>query len=92
MGCPSKNICVYEHSHRQGTSQIISGFNHYTNLNSQLHDRASSWTNANDHTNIAIGEWSRGKEIIGQILPPGWYEDNLKSVGFNDRADWVKRV
>lgn len=92
MGCPSKNVCVYQDSYRRGTPQIISGFDNYTNLNGDLHDRASSWTNANDFTSEAIGEWRNGAEYIGQVLPPGWYEDDLRSVNFNDKADFVKRV
>lgn len=92
MGCPSKNVCVYQDSYRRGTVQIISGFNNYTNLNGYLHDKASSWTNANDITPEAIGEWRKGAEYIGQVLPAGWYEDDLRSVNFNDKADFVKRV
>lgn len=92
MGCPGKHVCVYQDSHRQGTAQIISGFNKYTNLNRDLHDKASSWTNANDITPEAIGEWRNGQEYIGQVLPPGWYEDNLQTVNFNDKADFVRRV
>lgn len=92
MGCPSKNVCVYQHNSRLGTVQIISGFNNYTNLNKYLHDQASSWTNANDYTAEAIGEWRNGAERIGQVLPAGWYEDSLGSVGFDNVADYVKRV
>lgn len=92
LGCPTSNVCVYQHARRGGSSQVINGYNGYTDLAPALHDRASSWTNANLRASEGIGEWRRGRQFIGQVLPPGWYEDNLKSVNFNDVADFVKQV
>ncbi len=92
LGCPTSNVCVYEHARRGGSSQVINGYNGYTDLSRALHDRASSWTNANVRASEGIGEWRRGRQFIGQTLPPGWYEDNLKSIRFNDMADFVKQV
>ncbi|ORC24362.1 hypothetical protein A7979_10235 [Rothia nasimurium] len=76
-----------------GSRQDISGFAAYTDLNGQLHDKASSWVNANRWVSMGIGEWRNGKQFIGQVLPAGWYENNLHTnANFGDKADFVKQV
>lgn len=92
FGCPTHYECVYQHSGLRGESQVISGYVPYADLDSRLHDRVSSWANANRNTYIGIGEWRFGKQYIAQTLPPEWYEASLRSVNFNDKADFVMQV
>lgn len=92
FNCPTSTVCVYEHTGLWGNQQNISGYAAYTDLNGHLHDKASSWINANVRTSMAIGEWRSGRQHIGQVLPPGWYEDNLHNVNFGDKADFVKQT
>lgn len=89
--CPTSHVCVHSDNYFRGAQQTINGHSHYTNLNGQLHDKASSWINANRYAYMQIGEWHNSRMVIGQTLPPGWYENNLgRNASFNDRADWVK--
>ncbi|MCH6471303.1 hypothetical protein [Sinomonas terrae] len=88
-GCSTSTVCIYEHTYRGGAKQSVSGYASYTDLNGSLHDRASSWTNACRSQGFAIGEWRNGRPYNGQLLPAGWYEDDLRTAGFNDMADYV---
>lgn len=92
--CPTSTICVHADNNFGGARQDISGFAAYTDLNGHLHDKASSWINANRYVSMGIGEWRRGSgEFIAQTLPPGWYEDNLgRNANFDNKADFVKQV
>lgn len=88
--CPTSTVCVHSDNYFGGARQDISGFAPYTDLNGHLHDKASSWVNANRWTAMGIGEWRSGKKFIGQILPAGWYENNLgRNAGFDNKADFV---
>ncbi|WP_272878616.1 peptidase inhibitor family I36 protein [Rothia nasisuis] len=91
--CPTSTVCVHANIGFGGSRQDISGFAAYTDLNGQLHDKASSWVNANRWVSMGIGEWRNGKQFIGQVLPAGWYENNLHTnANFGDKADFVKQV
>ena len=101
QGCVTRNVCVWEHEFFKGHRQIISGFSDYTDLNSHLHDQASSWANANVYTREYLGDWVH----IGLIrmpvklsyLEPGYsgtnLQDDIRPNGHdsNDKADFVAR-
>ncbi len=92
-GCPTSTVCVHSDIRFTGAEQRISGYSWYTDLYSSLHDRASSWINANRYSTEAIGEWRGGHKYIAQVLPAGWYEDNLgKNAGFDNKADFIQRI
>lgn len=90
-GCPNSIVCVYEHSYFRGTPQLINGFAAETNLKPGIQDRASSWTNGNLRASAMLGEWRSGKRV-GITLAPQSSIGDLTTVGFNDRADFVKRI
>ena len=99
--CSFRHVCVWEHSNFRGVRQEISGFADYTDLNGSLHDRASSWTNANESTREYIGEWRNtryGRKAVAlAYLDPGWSGTNLQHdvhydrTDSNDQADFVAR-
>lgn len=88
--CATSAVCVYQGEYYAPLSQSLSGFTSYSDLNSNLHDQASSWINACNSQTFGIGEWRSGQRFIGQILPAGWVEDRLgPNANFNDKADFV---
>ncbi|MFW0178459.1 peptidase inhibitor family I36 protein [Rothia sp. P7208] len=89
--CPTSNVCVYEHEWFHGASQTISGYATYTDLVGGLHDRVTSWINANRYATEYLGDRSWWGQEETRYLPAGWYEHNLSNSGFNDRADYVRR-
>lgn len=93
LSCPTSNVCVYaEANFLTGGSyawQKTSGFSAYADLAPGIHDRASSWINANNSQHMGIGEWVNGGQFIAQRLNAGWKDNNLSDIGFNDRADFV---
>ena len=95
--CPFRHTCIWSDSVFRGDLQITSGFSHYTDLNGGLHDRASSWVNANEYTTMWLGEWVNGRHdwnhlVWGSAVWAGYKETNLIHSGFNDRADFVVRA
>jgi hypothetical protein len=93
-GCSTSTVCVYSNEYynqnQAGDSQWASGFTSYTDLNSRLHDQASSWINACNSQAFVIGEWRNGSRFNGEYLPAGWVEDRLgPNANFNDMADYV---
>ena len=94
--CPERHVCVWTDIDFHGTRQAISGYADYTDLNGHLHDRASSWVNANYSTIEWLGEWHRGKPFGGSYLKPRHKGTDLRDDithgrHFNDRADFVAR-
>ncbi|WP_082470301.1 peptidase inhibitor family I36 protein [Curtobacterium sp. S6] len=90
--CPTHYECVYEHNNLTGAVQMVSGYLGFADMTPIMHDNVSSWANANIHALIGIGEWRGGHKYFAQVLKPGWYEPNLGSIGFNDRADFVQHM
>lgn len=89
-GCATSTVCVYQGEYFAPQSQSLSGFTSYSDLNSNLHDQASSWINACNSQGFVIGEWRNGQRYNGQYLPAGWVEDRLgPNANFNDKADYV---
>lgn len=92
-GCSTSTVCVYQNEYYGGAAQSASGFTGYTDLNSQLHDQASSWINACNSQGFVIGEWRNGSMYNGEYLPAGWVEDRLgPNANFNDMADYVAQA
>lgn len=88
--CPTSMTCVYEAKGRGGLYDNSWGFSPSTNLTDRTLNKASSWINACNNQHFVIGDWINGKAVIGQHLPPGWWETDLSTVNFNDRADYVR--
>lgn len=90
-GCRTSHNCVYEHKDFRGQSQVVSGYNQYTEIEPRLHDRVTSWINANRHQPMVLGDWGPGRQTktVTQHLPPGWVYRHLGDIGFNDKADFV---
>ena len=101
IDCEFRHVCVWEHEEFQGVKQQISGFSPYTDLNGALHDRASSWTNANGVTTECLGDWRSSwysrKAVALSYLKAGWSGTNLQDdihydgTDSNDQADFVAR-
>jgi hypothetical protein len=87
--CQTSTVCVYKDAQWLNTSQVISGFTSYADLNGYLHDQASSWINANNSTAEVIGEYRSGQPYYAETLSAGWTDNNLSDIGFNDMADFV---
>ena len=101
IDCEFRHVCVWEHSHFRGAKQQVSGFAAYTDLNGYLHDRASSWGNANELTTEYLGEWQYdwfGRKLVAlSYLEPNTSGNNLQDdirpngQNSNDKADFVAR-
>ena len=87
--CPTSIVCVYEYKARGGLYSNESGFSPYSNLLHNLVDNGESWINACNSQHFVIGDWVNGKAVNGQHLPPGWWETDLATVSFANRADYV---
>ena len=74
--CPASHVC-------------ISGYYSYANVSEYMHDRGSSWMNANYYRSEWLGDWSHGRMIHGSHLPPQYRGTNLVHDNFNDRVDFV---
>ena len=68
--CPASHVCIWEHSDFRGVKDTISGYHSYANVSAYMHDRGSSWMNANYYRNEWLGEWSHGRKLLGSYLPP----------------------
>ena len=87
--CPASHVCIWEHSDFRGVKDTISGYHSYANVSAYMHDRGSSWMNANYYRNEWLGEWSHGRKLLGSYLPPQYRGTNLVHDNFNDRVDFV---
>lgn len=87
--CPESHVCIWEHSDFRGVKDTISGYQSYANVSAYMHDRGSSWMNANYYRNEWLGEWSHGRKLLGSYLPPQYRGTNLVHDNFNDRVDFV---
>ena len=88
-GCPANHVCIWEHSDFRGFKEIISGYRSYANVSEYMHDRGSSWMNANKYRGEWLGEWSNGRMVPGSHLHPQFRGTNLVHDNFNDRVDFV---
>ena len=87
--CPASHVCIWEHSDFRGVKDTISGYYSYANVSEYMHDRGSSWMNANYYRSEWLGDWSHGRMIYGSHLPPQYRGTNLVHDNFNDRVDFV---
>lgn len=87
--CPESHVCIWEHSDFRGVKDIISGYQSYANVSEYMHDRGSSWMNANKYRGEWLGEWSNGRMVPGSHLHPQFRGTNLVHDNFNDRVDFV---
>ncbi|WP_160311331.1 MULTISPECIES: peptidase inhibitor family I36 protein [Rothia] len=87
--CPASHVCIWEHSDFRGVKDTISGYYSYANVSEYMHDRGSSWMNANYYRSEWLGDWSHGRMIHGSHLPPQYRGTNLVHDNFNDRVDFV---
>ena len=87
--CPESHVCIWEHSDFRGVKDTISGYQSYANVSEYMHDRGSSWMNANKYRGEWLGEWSNGRMVPGSHLHPQFRGTNLVHDNFNDRVDFV---
>ena len=87
--CPASHVCIWEHSDFHGVKDTISGYYSYANVSEYMHDRGSSWMNANHYRTEWLGDWVNGRKTYGSTLPPQYRGTNLSHDNFNDRVDFV---
>jgi hypothetical protein len=87
--CPESHVCIWEHSDFRGVKDTISGYHSYANVSAYIHDRGSSWMNANKYRGEWLGEWSGIRKVYGSHLPPQYRGTDLTHDNFNDRVDFV---
>lgn len=87
--CPTSFVCTYQGYGLGGQWDNSNGYNSYTNLTYVTKDKAMSWANACNNQHFIIGDWRNGTAYNGQHLPPGWYEEDLRTVNFAKVADYV---
>ncbi|GAA1660075.1 peptidase inhibitor family I36 protein [Fodinicola feengrottensis] len=86
--CPAHNFCLWTDGHFTGTKQIISGYASYQDVNSTLHDHASSWKNANASQRECVYDHVNGALVTLQVVNAG-QQVGVVPAGTNDRADAI---
>lgn len=86
--CTASHVCLWTASDYNGTRQAISGFADYTDVNSSLHDAASSWGSSTNSQAMCVIDWVNGRQQVIGLLRPG---NRTTYVGdsANDRSDAV---
>ena len=75
--CDTSHVCLWVDINYSGTRQMISGYSDYTDLNSSLHDQASSWGSSNHSQVMCVINWVNG------------YAENLATLNPGNRTPWV---